>query len=109
MKSMNLNLNVIFLLWTLAESLHALVVFVLVPIARAMIPTIFLTDYNSGCDLGSDGKDDMESELRDVEADSVGNNEEENVKKFVQDTSLSGYETENGMLHKSFQTTFTMV
>ena len=36
MKSMNLNLDVIFLLWTLAESLHALVVFVLVPIARAM-------------------------------------------------------------------------
>ena len=69
MKSMNLNLNVIFVLWTLAESLHALVVFVLVPIARAMISTIFLTDYNSGCDLGSDGKDDMESELRDVEAD----------------------------------------
>ncbi|CAH3131773.1 unnamed protein product, partial [Pocillopora meandrina] len=51
------------------ESLHALVVFVLVPIARAMISTIFLTDYNSGCDLGSDGKDDMESELRDIEAD----------------------------------------
>ena len=40
MKSMNLNLHVIFVLWTLAESLHALVVFVLVPIARAMIPTI---------------------------------------------------------------------
>ena len=51
----------------------------------------------------------MESELRDVEADSVGNNEEDNVKKFVQDTSLSGYETENGMLHKSFQTTSTVV
>ena len=109
MKSMNLNFNVIFLLWTLAESLHALVVFVLVPIARAMIPTIFLTDYISGCDLGSDGKDDMDSGLRDVEAESVGNNEEENVKKFVQDTSLRGYETENGMLHKSMQTTFTMV
>ena len=109
MKSMNLNFNVIFLLWTLAESLHALVVFVLMPIARAMIPAIFVTDYSSGCDLDSDGKDNIESELRDVEADSVGNNEEENVKKFVQDTSLSGYETENGMLHKSFQTTFTMV
>ncbi|CAH3131961.1 unnamed protein product, partial [Pocillopora meandrina] len=54
------------------ESLHALVVFVPVPIAWAMIPTIFLTDYNSACDLGSDGKDDMESELRDVEAVSVG-------------------------------------
>ena len=106
---MNLNLNVIFLLWTLAESLHALVVFVLVPIAWAMIPTIFLTDYISGCDLGSDGKDDMESELRDVEAESVGNNEEDNVKKFVLDTSLRGYETENGMLHKSIQTTVTMV
>ena len=83
MKSMNLNLNVIFVLWTLAESLHALVVFVLVPIARAMISTIFLTDYNSGCDLGSDGKDDMESELR-------------------------SRQTENGMLHISFETTFTM-
>ena len=59
-----------------------------------MIPTIFLTDYNSACDLGSDSKDDMESELRDVEADFVGDNDGENVKKFVQDTSLSGYETE---------------
>ena len=36
----------------------------------------------------------MESELRDVEADFVGDNDGENVKKFVQDTSLSGYETE---------------
>lgn len=80
---MNLNLNVIFVLWIFVESLYVLVVFVLVLIVLVMILIIFFIDYNSVCDLGLDGKDDMELELRDVEVDFVGDNDGENVKKFV--------------------------